>query len=180
MRFGTFWKGRDASVLLVQSLTVRIFISASDMFSSHETMFISTLEVLVRNDSISSSISNWTTLKSRHAVSLWMFPMHLTNVSTLPLLQYSVVRNKMLLKIDIKKRTPLNFIISAHNGMSLYIDIMWGGRGGSLSLWDLVYCVQFSPLVSEYLFQNSLLPLVHTHSAQENLVFHHPVSPRSA
>ena len=179
MRFGMRWKGRDASVLLVKSLTVRIFLSASGTCSSCEKRFMRKLEVLVRNDSNSPSILNWTNLKPRRAERLWMFPMHLVNVYTLPFSQYYAVQKKMRLKTDIKKRTPLTFVTSAHIVMYLYLEIMWGGRREKYFLVGFSFLRTVSPSVSEDFPQNSLLPLVHPHAAQDNLVFHHPVSPRT-
>ena len=99
--FGMRWKYMDASVLQVQSLMVRVYFSASGTWYSRETMLMRTLEVLVRNVLNSSYISNWTTMKPCHATSLWMFPMHLMSVSTLPFLKYFTVRNKILMKIVI-------------------------------------------------------------------------------
>ena len=124
MRFGIRWKGRDESVFLLRSVRLRIFISDSGTCYSREKILMRTLEVVFRNYSNSPSISKCTTLKPRVAASLWMFPMHLMNVSTLPFPQYSVVQKKVILKIDIKKRTPLNFITSAHTVMSLCLYIM--------------------------------------------------------
>ena len=71
-----------------------------------------------------------------------MFLMHLMNVSDLPVSQYYPVRNKMFLKINIKKRTLLNFITLSHTVMSLYLDIMLGCREAKVrpyGLWCLAY-----------------------------------------
>ena len=123
------WKCRYIRVLLVRSLTVRIFISAYSMCSSRETIFMRTYEVLVRNDSNSPSISNCATMKPRHTAIFWMFLMHLINVYTLPFLQYSETRRRMFLNIDINKRTPMTFITPAHTVIYLYLGIMWVSRG---------------------------------------------------
>ena len=91
IQFGMSWKCRDASVLLVRSLNLRIFLSASSTWSSCEMMLKWTLEVLLRIYSKSPSILNLPNMKPCRATILWEFSMHLMNVSTLPLLQYSVV-----------------------------------------------------------------------------------------
>ena len=71
---------------------------------------------------------------------VWL-PMHIMNVSTLKSSQYSAVRKKIILKINIKKRTPLTFITSPHTVISLYLDIMWatGGGGCPCGPWYLAY-----------------------------------------
>ena len=135
------WKCRNASVLLVQPLMVQIFLSSSRTFSSNDKMLKRTVKFLVYNYSNSLSISNWTALKPRCAASLWMFPVHLMNMSTLPFSHYSTVRKKKI-EYQYKEMGSIDLqYVSTH----FYFPVLrhyvrrQGGKVRPCELWCFAY-----------------------------------------
>ena len=94
------------------------------IWTPHPYQTVVLLNHVVRRSSGCSQCTSWMCLPYHSWSTLW--------------------RKKMFLKIDITKWTPLNFIKSSHTVISLYLEIMWFGRGAKPVLVFLcVLCTLF-------------------------------------